>query len=175
MPAMPRSSTPTKRRCTNWASASASSARNGRECRDRDRDRRRGDHLYFLAACESMRNIRRQVGMIAGVDVPSFWVRAARARRRRLIRKLSLRADQKFLKVNCAALPDALLESELFGFEAGAFTGATRPKPGRFSSARRGQSFWMRLARCRRLCRPSFSRSCRIINFPDSAAVLSLR
>jgi transcriptional regulator with PAS, ATPase and Fis domain len=42
------------------------------------------------------------------------------------------------LKVNCAALPDHLLESELFGFEAGAFTGATRSKPGRFELCEKG-------------------------------------
>jgi DNA-binding NtrC family response regulator len=100
-----------------------------------------GDDLYFLAACESMRKIRRQVGMIAGVDVPVLILGESGTGKEvlaRLIHKLSPRADQKFLKVNCAALPDDLLESELFGFEAGAFTGATRPKPGRFELCEKG-------------------------------------
>ena len=100
-----------------------------------------GDDLYFLAACESMRNIRRQVGMIAGVDVPVLILGESGTGKEvlaRLIHKLSPRAGQKFLKVNCAALPDDLLESELFGFEAGAFTGATRPKPGRFELGEKG-------------------------------------
>ncbi len=46
-----------------------------------------------------------------------------------------------FVAVNCGALPDTLLESELFGYEAGAFTGATRHKPGRFALARGGTIF----------------------------------
>ena len=99
------------------------------------------DDLYFLAACESMRNIRRQVGMIAAVDVPVLILGESGTGKEvlaRLIHKLSPQAGQKFLKVNCAALPDDLLESELFGFEAGAFTGATRSKPGRFELCEKG-------------------------------------
>jgi len=55
-----------------------------------------------------------------------------------LIHKLSPRAHRTFLKVNCAAVPGDLLESELFGYEAGAFTGATHPKPGKFELCNKG-------------------------------------
>jgi transcriptional regulator with PAS, ATPase and Fis domain len=48
------------------------------------------------------------------------------------------RAHRTFLKVNCAAVPADLLESELFGYEAGAFTGATHPKPGKFELCNKG-------------------------------------
>src|SRR5919205_251978 len=53
----------------------------------------------------------------------------------RAIHKASPRAGKQFLKVNCAALPGELLESELFGHEKGAFTGAYRQKPGKFEAA----------------------------------------
>jgi two-component system response regulator AtoC len=59
----------------------------------------------------------------------------------RMIFSLSLRRDKPFVKVNCAAIPNDLLESELFGYEAGAFTGAQRTKPGKFELADGGTLF----------------------------------
>jgi PAS domain S-box-containing protein len=57
------------------------------------------------------------------------------------IHNLSLRKDKPFVKVNCGALPDNLLESELFGYVKGAFTDAKKDKPGRFSLANGGTIF----------------------------------
>ena len=59
----------------------------------------------------------------------------------RLIHTRSIRADGPFVKVNCAALPSELLESELFGYEIGAFTGADSRKAGRFELANQGTIF----------------------------------
>jgi PAS domain S-box-containing protein len=59
----------------------------------------------------------------------------------RAIHNLSSRRDKRFVPVNCAALPDTLLESELFGHKAGAFTDAKHNKPGRFSLADGGTIF----------------------------------
>jgi PAS domain S-box-containing protein len=59
----------------------------------------------------------------------------------RAIHNLSFRKDKPFIAVNCGALPDTLLESELFGYKAGAFTDAKRDKPGRFALAEGGTIF----------------------------------
>jgi two-component system response regulator AtoC len=59
----------------------------------------------------------------------------------RAIHRLSARKDGPFIPVNCAAIPEGLLESELFGHERGAFTGAVRARPGRFELAREGTLF----------------------------------
>jgi PAS domain S-box-containing protein len=59
----------------------------------------------------------------------------------RAIHSLGRRRQEPFLAVNCGALPDTLLESELFGYKAGAFTGAKKDKPGRFALANGGTIF----------------------------------
>jgi PAS domain S-box-containing protein len=59
----------------------------------------------------------------------------------RTIHSLSAHSEGPFIAVNCAALPDTLLESELFGVRAGAYTGANRDRPGRFAQARGGTIF----------------------------------
>jgi PAS domain S-box-containing protein len=59
----------------------------------------------------------------------------------KVIHSASRRSKKPFIKVNCAALPDNLLESEMFGYVRGAFTGAERDKPGRFSEADGGTIF----------------------------------
>ena len=59
----------------------------------------------------------------------------------RTVHALSRRNKGPFIALNCGALPDTLLESELFGYKAGAFTGATKDKPGRFALAKGGTLF----------------------------------
>ncbi len=59
----------------------------------------------------------------------------------RTIHQQSPQAEYPFVAINCGALPDSLLESELFGYKAGAFTGAVKDKPGRFALARGGTLF----------------------------------
>ncbi len=59
----------------------------------------------------------------------------------RMIHRQSLRSEGPFVPVNCAAIPEELIESELFGYEKGAFTGAAGRKPGKFDTADRGTIF----------------------------------
>jgi two-component system response regulator GlrR len=59
----------------------------------------------------------------------------------RAVHRASRRSEQAFLALNCAAIPEALLESELFGHEKGSFTGATRSQPGLFQAANGGTLF----------------------------------
>ena len=97
--------------------------------------------LFFLAASPAMRQIRSQISLVAKVDVPVLLLGESGVGKEilaRLIHKLSNRSRNSLLKVNCAALPVDLLESELFGYEQGAFTGATRPKPGKFELCNKG-------------------------------------
>lgn len=99
------------------------------------------EDLFFLAATPAMKQLRAQTSIIAKVDVPVLLLGESGVGKEilaRLIHKLSSRAEKPFLKVNCAALPVELLESELFGYEAGAFSGAVRSKPGKFELANHG-------------------------------------
>lgn len=93
------------------------------------------DGQFFLAASTEMRSIRRQVGMLSKADVPVLITGESGVGKEviaQLLHRHSQRAGRQLLKVNCAALPQDLLESELFGYEAGAFTGAMKSKPGKF-------------------------------------------
>jgi transcriptional regulator with PAS, ATPase and Fis domain len=79
--------------------------------------------------------------LVANVDIPVLLLGESGTGKEvlgRLIHKLSKRAHRTFLKVNCAAVPADLLESELFGYEQGAFTGANHTKPGKFELCNRG-------------------------------------
>ena len=83
----------------------------------------------------AMVELQSQIARVAGVDVPVLLLGESGVGKEFAARSLharSLRTGRTFLKVNCAALPSELLESELFGYEPGAFTGAVKSKPGLF-------------------------------------------
>jgi two-component system response regulator AtoC len=91
-----------------------------------------------------MLKIRQHILQIAPVDVPVFISGESGVGKEvvaRMIHLRSTRRQQPFVKVNCAALPGELFESELFGYEQGAFTGAVRAKPGKFELANKGTIF----------------------------------
>jgi two-component system, NtrC family, response regulator AtoC len=97
--------------------------------------------VFFLASSPAMRKIRSQVTQLAKIEIPVLLLGESGVGKEvvaRLIHKLSPRANRPSVKVNCAAIPADLLESELFGYETGAFTGATKTKPGKFELCDQG-------------------------------------
>jgi transcriptional regulator with PAS, ATPase and Fis domain len=97
--------------------------------------------MFFACASDCMRKLRTQALQVACCDIPVLLVGESGTGKEviaTLIHNASHRARRPFLKVNCAAVPSELLESELFGYEAGAFTGAVRSKPGKFELADKG-------------------------------------
>lgn len=100
--------------------------------------------LPMVGANPRMAEIRDTIEKVAGTDV-TVLIRGesgvGKEVAARLLFEHSRRNHKPFVKVNCAAIPHDLLESELFGYEAGAFTGATRDKPGKFELANHGTLF----------------------------------
>lgn len=96
---------------------------------------------FFLAHSPRMREIYENIRVLAPVDVPVLILGESGVGKdiiANLLHRFSTRADERFVNVNCAAIPGELLESELFGYETGAFTGAVKAKPGMFEMADRG-------------------------------------
>jgi DNA-binding NtrC family response regulator len=93
------------------------------------------ENTSFVRSCQRMREIENQCTLVARADIPVLILGESGTGKEvaaMLIHKLSARSQRNFLKVNCAAMPADLLESELFGYEQGAFTGAVKSKPGKF-------------------------------------------
>ena len=98
----------------------------------------------LLGRNEKMREVQDLIARVADTDV-TVLIRGESGTGKELVARAihsaSPRRDKPFVKVNCAALPSELLESELFGFERGAFTGAIQHKPGKFEFANHGTMF----------------------------------
>ena len=98
----------------------------------------------LLGTSEEMREVHDLISRVADTDV-TVLIRGESGTGKELVARAihaaSPRRDRTFVKVNCAALPSELLESELFGFERGAFTGAIQQKPGKFEFAHQGTMF----------------------------------
>ena len=104
----------------------------------------RGELRQLLGHTPQMREVRELIRRVADTKV-TVLIRGESGTGKELVARAihaaSPRRDQLFVKVNSAALPTELLESELFGFERGAFTGATHHKPGKFEFANHGTIF----------------------------------
>jgi len=98
----------------------------------------------LLGTSDKMREVHDLIDRVADTDV-TVLIRGESGTGKELVARAihasSPRRHRTFVKVNCAALPSELLESELFGFERGAFTGAIQQKPGKFEFAHEGTMF----------------------------------
>jgi two-component system response regulator AtoC len=100
--------------------------------------------IKLIGNSESIRNIKELIKVVSNTALSVIIYGETGVGKEvvaRELHQLSDRRKKKFVKVNCAALPSELLESELFGYEKGAFTGATRFKPGKFEIASDGIIF----------------------------------
>ena len=114
------------------------------ELRERLREHEDRERSSFLWASEKMTNIHEILEQIADADVTVLINGDSGVGKEvvaRTLHDLSNRRHRRFVKVNCAALPEQLLESELFGYERGAFTGASARKAGKFEIAHQGTMF----------------------------------
>jgi two-component system nitrogen regulation response regulator GlnG len=102
------------------------------------------DSELFIGRSESMLNVFKAIGRVSKQDLPVL-IRGESGTGKELVARAlyqySHRAEKPFLAVNCAALPDNLLESELFGHEKGAFTGAESRRIGKFEQCNGGTLF----------------------------------
>jgi two-component system nitrogen regulation response regulator GlnG len=103
-----------------------------------------GDAERIVGRSQAMQEVYKAIGRVAPRDVTVLITGESGTGKELVARALlhhSARAGLPFLAVNCAALPESLLESELFGHERGAFTGADRRRIGKFEQAHRGTLF----------------------------------
>jgi two-component system, NtrC family, response regulator AtoC len=102
------------------------------------------DSHSFVWSNKRMRELQAQASLVAKSDIPVLIMGESGTGKEILAmytHKMSTRSERMFLKVNCAAMPADLLESELFGYEQGAFTGAIKAKPGKFEICSGGTIF----------------------------------
>jgi DNA-binding NtrC family response regulator len=98
----------------------------------------------FVRSSKRMREVEAQAMLVARSDIPVLILGESGTGKEivaMFTHQMSRRSGKMFLKVNCAAMPADLLESELFGYEQGAFTGATKSKPGKFEICDGGTIF----------------------------------
>jgi two-component system, NtrC family, response regulator AtoC len=98
----------------------------------------------FVRSSKRMREVEAQAMLVARSDIPVLILGESGTGKEivaMFTHQMSRRGGKMFLKVNCAAMPADLLESELFGYEQGAFTGATKSKPGKFEICDGGTIF----------------------------------
>jgi nitrogen regulation protein NR(I) len=103
-----------------------------------------GEREAIVGKSQALLNVCKKIGQVANTDVPVLITGESGVGKEivaRAIYSYSSRKDKPFMAVNCAALPDSVVESELFGSEKGAFTGAEKRRIGRFEQCNGGTIF----------------------------------
>jgi DNA-binding NtrC family response regulator len=110
----------------------------------REQVRRQSDFSMLFGTSPKMEDVKNTIEQVADTNA-TVLIRGESGTGKEVVARMvyaqSLRRDKPFVKVNCAAIPNELLESELFGYEPGAFTGANRQKLGKFDQANNGSIF----------------------------------
>jgi two-component system response regulator AtoC len=110
----------------------------------RDQVRRQADFSMLFGTSPKMEDVKNTIEQVADTNA-TVLIRGESGTGKEVVARMiysqSGRHEKPFVKVNCAAIPHELLESELFGYEAGAFTGANRQKLGKFELANTGTLF----------------------------------
>ena len=133
----------------------------------------RGDFKGIIGSSQALTSVLHAVRTVAPTDATVLLLGETGTGKEvvaRAIHDTSRRQRQTFVRVNAAALPSALVESELFGYEKGAFTGAVAAKVGRLELAHRGTCSSTRLATCRSISSRSCCERCRSTSSNGSAA-----
>lgn len=122
------------------------------------------DNHEILGQSEPIARLLHEIDVVADSELPILLLGETGVGKELFahrVHRLSRRRAKPLVHVNCAALPESLAESELFGHAKGAFSGAVADRPGRFEAANGGTLFWTKSANCRCWCRPSCCARCR--------------
>lgn len=136
--------------------------RENRELREQNRLIRETEG--FIGRSQSVTRMRKLIDAAAAYDCTVLITGQSGCGKELVARQIhtqSKRSDKRFVAINCAAIPENIIESELFGYMKGAFTGADRNKPGLFEAADAVRCFWMKSITPHCPCRPSCCVFCR--------------
>ena len=111
---------------------------------DMDTASKKTNREAIVGRSRPMQEVYKSIGRVSSTDA-TVLIRGESGTGKELVARAvyqhSLRADKPFLIINCVAIPENLLESELFGYEKGAFTGASHRRIGKIEQAHRGTVF----------------------------------
>lgn len=119
-------------------------------------------YKLLLGNSRALREVKRMIERVAPTTATVLITGETGTGKELVAQSVHLQSDrreQAFVKINCAAIPESLLESELFGHEKGAFTGAARRKPGRFELANGGTLFLDEIGEMPRSAQPKLLRA----------------